>query len=64
MASLQQKHDRAMACLATILKILDAMKRCSCLDPFPDDCHEKPWERALAEARALVKDWKVTKAAN
>jgi hypothetical protein len=45
------REDRAIATLAKLLAILDATKRCSCIE-------------ALAEARAIVRVAKAEKALN
>ncbi len=58
------RNDRAIEALSKILRILDATKKCSCIELIPDDCHEKAWNQALAEARAIVRAAKVEKALN
>jgi hypothetical protein len=58
------REDRAVATLAKLLAILDATKRCSCIELIPDDCHERVWNQALAEARAIVRAAKAEKALN
>lgn len=49
---------------AKILAILDATKKCSCIELIPDDCHERAWNQALAEARVIVRAAKAEKALN